>query len=82
MHKLVHSVCTIMFFFHFFFTIMTHHVFSYEAGERLEPFYTGGDVILSSDARLLYTSCDSSVKAVNVETGQTTLSLSEVLTLR
>ncbi len=59
---------------------MHHHVFSYEAGERLEPFYTGGDVILSSDARLLYTSCDSSVKAVNVETGQTTLSVSEVLT--
>ncbi|XP_064391571.1 transducin beta-like protein 3 isoform X2 [Halichondria panicea] len=56
---------------------VVHLKTSFEAGERLEPFYTGGDVILSSDGRVLYTSCDSFVKAVNVETGQTTLSITE-----
>lgn len=51
---------------------------SYECGERLEPFYTGGDIVLSTDGRVLVTSCDSSVKVVCVETGRVTLSLTEV----
>ena len=51
---------------------------SYEAGDKLEPFYSGGGVTVSQDGQYLFSSCGSTVKMVAMDTGQTTLSMSEV----
>ncbi|CAI8006082.1 Transducin beta-like protein 3 [Geodia barretti] len=45
------------------------HRISFEVQEKLEEFYTGGQVQVSKDGEHLFTSCGSAVKALHIGTG-------------
>ena len=51
---------------------------SYELGEKVEAFYTGGGVQFSNDGRHVLTTCGSTVKVLSVDTGMVEKSIEEV----
>ena len=53
-------------------------VYSFEVGDCLEPFYTGGVVQCSEDGQHMFCTCGSAVKVVQVETGRVEHSIEEV----
>lgn len=52
--------------------------YSFEVGDCLEPFYTGGVVQCSEDGQHMFCTCGSAVKVVQVETGRVEHSIEEV----
>ena len=53
-------------------------VYSFEVGDCLEPFYTGGIVQCSEDGQHMFCTCGSAVKVVRVETGRLEHGIEEV----
>lgn len=53
-------------------------MYSFEVGDCLEPFYSGGVVQCSEDGQHMFCTCGSAVKVVQVETGRVEHSIEEV----
>ena len=53
-------------------------VYSFEVGDCLGPFYTGGVVQCAEDGQHMFCTCGSAVKVVQVETGRVEHSIEEV----